>query len=162
MLSVLLVLLLATPASEAQPGEAQMRSICEEIRQSSQAPRDLEAQRSELNKQAAEIADARAALAKETARLTELIALASKSPSGCASKKASDAPEKKPELEGLAKTLSGMKPAKSAAMVLKLAPALASGALARLEPSRRAAILEKMPADRAAELVSAMSGEAAQ
>jgi flagellar motility protein MotE (MotC chaperone) len=156
VLSVLFLLLVAAPTPEAQPGELQLRGICEEIRQASQAPRDLEAQRAELRKQAVEIADARAALAKETARLNDLIAQASKLPAPSSQeKKTADA--KKPEMEGLAKTLAGMKPTKSAAMVMKLAPALASSALARLEPHQRAAILEKMPADRAAELVSAMS-----
>ena len=157
MRSALLALMgvaLAAPASEPPPAlDFSARAVCDELRAAAAAPRDADLERAELKKEAADIEAARQELKTETARLTLLIAQ-TKQLEVVAKEKAPARPKR---LVGLAKTVSNMKPAKSAAMMVKLPQPLAVSTLLQLEPARRAAILEKMSPDRAAELLRALS-----
>jgi flagellar motility protein MotE (MotC chaperone) len=148
---------LAAPASAEAPAiDLSARAICEELRAAAATPRDADLERAELKKEAAAVEAARQGLKAETARLLELIAQTKKTETtSAASRRAADKP--KPQLIGLVKTVSNMKPAKSAAMMVKLPQPLAVSTLALLEPARRAAILEKMAPDRAAEMLHALS-----
>jgi flagellar motility protein MotE (MotC chaperone) len=148
---------LAAPASAEAPAiDLSARAICEELRAAAATPRDADLARAELKKEAAAVQAARQELKAETARLLELIAQTKNdSVAAAASRKAADKP--KPQLIGLVKTISSMKPAKSAAMMVKLPQPLAVSTLEQLEPARRAAILEKMAPDRAAEMLHALS-----
>jgi flagellar motility protein MotE (MotC chaperone) len=145
---------LAAPAAESPAVDLPARAVCDELRAAAAAPRDVDLERAELKKEAAAIEAARQELKTETARLLELVAQTKKHDAGTRAK----TPEKpKQQLIGLAKTVSSMKPAKSAAMMVKLPQPLAVSTLEALEPSRRAAILEKMAPDRAAEMLHALS-----
>jgi len=145
---------LAAPAAEPPPAvDSSARAVCEELRAAAAAPRDADLERAELKKEAAAVEAARQELKTETARLTEIIAQTKKR-EVVAKAKAQEMPK---QLIGLAKTVSNMKPAKSAAMMVKLPQPLAVSTLLQLEPARRAAILEKMAPDRAAEMLHALS-----
>jgi flagellar motility protein MotE (MotC chaperone) len=146
---------LAAPAAEPPGTDLQMRAVCEELRVAAATPRDVDLALADLKKQAAAVAAARQELKTETARLTELLATVAKAGTKGAEEKKPENPT--PQLERLAKTISIMKPAKSAAMMVKLPQLLAVSTLEKLPPARRAAILEKMPPDRAAEMLHALS-----
>jgi len=145
---------LAAPAAEPPPAES-MRTVCEELRIAASAPREVDVALAELKKESAAIAAARLELKTETTRLTGLIADVAKERSAAAQEKKH--PKLQPQLMALAKTISSMKPAKSAALMVKLPQPLAVSTLERLDPARRAAILEKMAPDRAAEMLHALS-----
>jgi flagellar motility protein MotE (MotC chaperone) len=157
ILTALGLALVSSPSAAEPPAiDLSARAICDELRAAAATPRDLDLERARLKKEAAAVEAARQELKVETARLLELIAQAKKPENAsAASRKASDKP--KPQLIGLAKTVSNMKPAKSAAVMAKLPQLLAVSTLEQLEPARRAAILEKMAPDRAAEMLHALS-----
>lgn len=157
ILTALGAALLSSPlAAERPAADLSARTICEELRAAAATPRDLDLERAEIKKEAAAVEAARQELKTETARLLELIAQAKKAEAASgASHKGAD--KRRPQLIGLAKTVSNMKPAKSAAMMVKLPQPLAVSTLEQLEPARRAAILEKMTPDRAAEMLHALS-----
>jgi flagellar motility protein MotE (MotC chaperone) len=149
---------LAAPALAESPAAIDLsaRAICEELRAAAATPRDADLEKAELKKEAAAIEAARQELKTETARLLELIARTKKTEGASTAGKKSGG-DKPKQLIGLAKTVSNMKPAKSAAMMVKLPQLLAVSTLEQLEPARRAAILEKMAPDRAAEMLHALS-----
>lgn len=135
-------------------------ALRDELRAASQKRQEelaeLARERVRLEKLAADIASARAALAAETARLEDRVkgepgkgAVAKAGPFG--------RPAQKPAVEGLAKTLKGMKPDQAAGLVSRLDKPLAVSLLRRMRPSDAGAVLEKMKPDSAAELFSLMA-----
>ncbi len=122
-------------------------------------------ERARLEKLAAEITAARAALKTETARLDEKVKAVEKEEKEAAAKRAASAKtpspqaraDGKPPGEALAKTLKGMKADQAAALVSRLERRLAVDLLRHMRPADAGTVLEKMKPETAAELFSLMA-----
>ncbi|OFX26338.1 MAG: hypothetical protein A2V77_19610 [Anaeromyxobacter sp. RBG_16_69_14] len=122
-------------------------------------------ERARLEKLAADISAARAALETETARLDEKVKKAEKEEKEEAAKRATSAKTPSPQVradgkppgQALAKTLKGMKPDLAAALVSRLERRLAVDLLRHMRPADAGTVLEKMKPETAAELFSLMA-----
>jgi flagellar motility protein MotE (MotC chaperone) len=131
----------------------------------------LDAEKQTLDKLKAEISDARIQLRLETERLEKLLARRAEGGAGEAEKSTTGGASEKPrpaapvyatsELEGLAKTLKGMKPESAASLLQKTEPALAAAVLKRMKPSDAGAVMDKLKPELAAELMGMMATTAA-
>jgi flagellar motility protein MotE (MotC chaperone) len=116
-------------------------------------------ERARLEKLAADIAAARAALRDETARLEARTndeaarGKDSRRPAG------SGKPGEIAPADALAKTLRGMKSEPAAALLARLERPLAVDILRRMRPADAGALLEKLKPETAAELVSALADD---
>jgi flagellar motility protein MotE (MotC chaperone) len=121
-------------------------------------------ERARLEKLAAEITAARAALKTETARLDEKVKK-EKEEKEEAAKRATSAKTPSPQVradgkppgEVLAKTLKGMKADQAAALVSRLERRLAVDLLRHMRPADAGTVLEKMKPETAAEIFSLMA-----
>ncbi len=121
-------------------------------------------ERARLEKLAAEITAARAALKTETARLDEKVKKEKEEKEEAAKRASSAKPpspqvraDGKPPGEVLAKTLKGMKADQAAALVSRLERRLAVDLLRHMRPADAGTVLEKMKPETAAELFSLMA-----
>jgi flagellar motility protein MotE (MotC chaperone) len=116
-------------------------------------------ERARLEKLAADITAARAALRDETARLER--ATDAEAARG-RDRKRSATPGRPGEIahaDALAKTLKGMRSEPAAALLARLERSLAVDILRRMRPADAGALLEKLKPETAAELVSALADE---
>jgi len=139
----------ARVAEQEIPYSLTARALLDELRQTrggqARAGAEREAlakERGRLEKVAADIAIARAALKNETARLEALAGTAT----------SSAVPP-----ETLAKTLKVMKPEQAAAVLAKLDRPLAVNLLRHMKPAETGAVLDHMNTERAAELFRSMA-----
>ena len=122
--------------------------------------------RAGLEKLVADIAAARGALGKETARLDELVKkatadklIADKAVVVAAPRKAT--PDDDKRALAMAKTLKSMKPDQAATLLARRDRPLAVSMLRRMRPGDAGAVLEKMKPETAAELFSIMASSEA-
>lgn len=168
----------APKATTVIPPSLTANALRDELRASAQRRQEelaaLRRERVRLEKLAADITTARAALEAETAQLDEKVkkaaaarsaALATEAGKNAASAKGAapqPRPDSKPLGEALAKTLKGMKADQAAALVSRLERRLAVDLLRHMRPADAGTVLEKMKPETAADLFSLMaSGEAA-
>ncbi|BDG07972.1 magnesium transporter MgtE N-terminal domain-containing protein [Anaeromyxobacter paludicola] len=144
----------ARAAEQDIPYSLTARALLDELRQTragqarAGAEREaLAAERARLDRTAAEIAQARAALRDETARLETLV--------GHGATCAAAAPTVPPEV--LAKTLKVMKPEQAAGVIAKLDRPLAVELLRHMKPAEAGPVLDRMSTERAAELIRSMA-----
>lgn len=117
---------------------------------------EIKATKEKLEKLLAEIATARAALAKETAQLEERLKKATPLARAGAARPAGPTQGDTND-QALAKALKGMRPDQAAVLVARLDRPLAVSLLRRMRPADVGAVLEKMKPETAAELVSMMA-----
>jgi flagellar motility protein MotE (MotC chaperone) len=158
-------------AAPSVPPSVAVKAFLDEVGSASRDQRAIrqrnEQERIRLEKLAKEIAEARAALRVETARLEALMLKASERPPpapvtvpAVASATAAPAPAAKPSHEALARTLKGMRPERAADLLARLDPALAVSLLGQSKPGDVAAILEKLKPEAAADLVARLASAA--
>lgn len=125
--------------------------------------RQLENERSALEKLAREIADARTQLRTETERLERLLAKrpppndTAVDPAPPASPPPPTTPAKSAELDALAKTMKSMKPESAALLLQKSDLKLAAALLKRMKPAEAGAVMDRLKPDLAAELIALMA-----
>jgi flagellar motility protein MotE (MotC chaperone) len=156
-------------AAPSVPPSVGVKAFLDEVGSASRDQRAIrlrnDQERVRLEKLAKEIAEARAALRVETARLEALIQKASERPPPvpvtapivAAASPATAASTSKPSHEALAKTLKGMRPERAADLLARLDPALAVSLLGQSKPGDVAAILEKLKPEAAADLVARLA-----
>lgn len=136
------------------------RALAEELRRSAggraSEQEALAAERARLEKLSAEIADARAALKKETERLGELVKAAPGAGAGLGRRPgAKGAPPS--ALESISRTLKNMKPDQAAGLLGRLDRPLAAALLIRMKPGDAAAVLDRMNGEQSAALVTLLA-----
>lgn len=137
-------------------------ALRDELRASSQKRQEelaaLARDRAALEKLAADISAARAALEAETARLDEKAKKAAKTDLEQAPGAGPGRDEARASSpEALARTLKGMKPETAASLLGRLERPLAMRLLRRMRPGDAGAVLERMKPDAAAELFALMA-----
>jgi flagellar motility protein MotE (MotC chaperone) len=153
------------------------KALAEELRKASSERaverESVQAERARLEKLAAEIGEARAALQLETQRLTAVVkntaeAGAAKGQPGEGGKRGAGTARSRPgarpgarheptPLEALAKTLKAMKPDQAALLLAKVDKPLAVELLRHMKPADAAAVLDKMDPGSSAPLVSQLA-----
>jgi len=131
------------------------RALSDELRRSARERAKeqarLEAERERLARQAKEIAEARAALKEETARLEGLLGKGAGGPG-----KAGTSGEAAP-LDALARTVKGMKAEQAAALLTRLDRALAAAILERMRPADAAVVMDKLDPSVGAQLFALLT-----
>jgi flagellar motility protein MotE (MotC chaperone) len=155
------------PPGPVLPPSLTQHALCEELQRSTLDRRStyskMEADRARLERLAAEVAEARAALKQETARLEALVRKAG--PGRVGGPAAGAVPllpvgSERAPVETLARTIRGMQPEQAAAVLARLDPHLAVAVLRRIRPADAGAIADKLKPDTAAALFALLASAA--
>jgi len=156
----------ARPAAEVVAPPLSAAMLCEELRKNSREQRatreKLDGERAELAKErarleqlVAQIEKARAALRAETSELEQLAKGVHRTPAWQEPPPSAE-PGKGP-VESTAKAIRAMKPDQAAVLVSRLDPRLAAAVLRRMRPADAGAVIERLRPELASALVTTMA-----